>query len=185
MLDGLSPYVSLGARTFEQSPVRPDTGVAAGDFQRQANLRINIDLVDLRVVTPNVAAQATFAQVRTALNGVAETFNLPELSRVTPDFFSPEATAGRIIDFARGFLDEATTATQYNDIYQSVLAGVEAGFAEARTVLDARDSLKGEVAATVDDIERIVNAGLARLAEAPAELKPASVTSVTLLEPNS
>lgn len=180
MLDGISPFVSLGSRIFQQSPVTPDSGVRAGGFQRQANLRINIDLVDVQVVTPNLAAQATFAQVRGSLATVASDFNLSQPGDVDPNFFSNESVAGRIIDFARGFLNEATTAAEYNDIYDQVVAGVEAGFSEARSVLDSRGSLKGPVAETVNEIERLVNASLTRLAETPGGLAPASVTSVIL-----
>lgn len=183
VLTGLSSLTSLGFRVFEQSPLTPDTGLRAGAIQRQVNLRLNIDLVDTQVVSPTTTAGATLAQVRGALQTVADDFNLPALSNSVPDNLTPTAVAGRIVDYARSFLDQARTATQYDDIYDAVLEGIDAGFAQAQEILEDLGALSGQNLQTIDETRQLVDSAIARLADAPETLRPASVISVTLPDP--
>jgi len=180
VLTGLSSLTSLGFRVFDQSPLTPDTGVRAGAIQRQVNLRLDIDLIDVQVVSPTTASRTTLAQVRGALQTVADDFNLPALSNTVPDSLTPTAVAGRIVDYARSFLDQASTVTEYNDIYEAVLEGIDAGFAQAPDILDELIALNGENLQTIDETRQLVDSAVARLADAPEGLLPASVVSVTL-----
>ena len=171
--------VLLGSR-FIQTPTVPDSGVDAGVAQREARVRLGVDLVELSTVSPSEAARNTFTRLAEQLEGVAENLNLSRATPAIPDPLSPEQVASNILTFARGFLDQARTPSEYEQVFAEIEAGVAAGFEQAREAIDAIGQLTGEVAETVDDTERLVLNGLERLSSVPADLNPPSVASVTI-----
>lgn len=86
--------------------------------------------------------------------------------------FSPEATAGRIVDFATAFFanyqenhpdmadDEAL------DGFMDVIGGaIQQGFDEARDILDGLQVLEGDVADGIDQTFQLIQQGLADFRE--------------------
>ncbi|WP_188745294.1 DUF5610 domain-containing protein [Marinobacterium zhoushanense] len=117
--------------------------------------------------SPNGQRQA----IDTLLGKLAE--NIPEmgsdeLKALNGADFTPEKVATRISDFVAAGLASAAqrgaSDEQLKKLYQSALEGAEAGFAEAREVLDQLGVLQGAIAAQVDETETATRDALAAIA---------------------
>jgi len=166
-----------------QTPTVTETGVAAGSVQREAQLRLSADVINIQAQNETSASRATFLRVSASLNLVANDLNLPEANVLSPDEFTPDAVAARILDFSSQFLDQARTVEEFNDIFREVEAGIAAGIEQARESLDSVNALTGPVEEAVDEIEQLLSAGLERLATPPDNLSPTSVLSVRIPAP--
>ena len=85
---------------------------------------------------------------------------------------SPEATAGRILDFSLGLfslyqqqhpeLNEQEQAEKFSEI---IGGGIDTGFSEAREILDGLGVLEGEIAENIDKTYNIIQEELAAFRE--------------------
>nr|WP_281419288.1 DUF5610 domain-containing protein [Marinobacterium ramblicola] len=91
-----------------------------------------------------------------------------ELKALNGADFTPEKVAARISDFVAAGLAAAAqrgaSDEHLKQMYQSAIEGAEAGFAQARDVLDQLGVLQGEVAAQVDETESATRDALAAIA---------------------
>ncbi|MCL2917991.1 DUF5610 domain-containing protein [Shewanella litorisediminis] len=85
---------------------------------------------------------------------------------------SPEATAGRIVDFATQFFsvyqsqNSSQSFEQQLEGFMGVIGGaIDQGFKEARDILDGLKVLEGDIAAGVDKTYDLVQQGLKDFAE--------------------
>ncbi|EJN01216.1 DUF5610 domain-containing protein [Herbaspirillum sp. YR522] len=81
---------------------------------------------------------------------------------------SPEATAGRIVDFITNMFGlfkqnnvDQDDSTNVDDYMSLVLKGVDQGFKEARGILDGLKVLNGDIASNIDKTYELVQKSLA------------------------
>ncbi|MEH6824358.1 MAG: DUF5610 domain-containing protein [Motiliproteus sp.] len=101
--------------------------------------------------------------------------------------FTPKKVAGRITDFVEMGLEQARRSgkseAEVDTLRQQAVAGIQKGFAEARSILSNMNLLSDDIAATIDDTLKQTLTGLEGLA--PAATQPAlsgSRTSVLAAE---
>ena len=166
---------------FVQTPTATEFGVQAGSVQREAQVRLSADLINIQSQTVTSASRLTFLRVADSLNLAASDLNLPEVSVLSPNSFTPDAVAGRLVDFADQLLSQARNTQQFDDIASELEAALAAGFESTRDALSETDSLSGPVDEAVNEIEALVNAGFERLVNNPPEnLFPTTVISTVL-----
>lgn len=74
--------------------------------------------------------------------------------------FTPEATAGRILEFVGSRIDRAADGEQRSALMEQARAGIERGFEEARDVLQGLGVLQGRIAEDVDRTYDLIQDGL-------------------------
>jgi len=78
--------------------------------------------------------------------------------------FSPEAVAGRILDFVESSIEQrAGSAIEAQSLLQQAREGIAQGFAEARDILNALSKNSEEIDTRVDNTENLIFQGLDRL----------------------
>ncbi len=110
---------------------------------------------------------------RTALEAINEELapymgnNAVQNSVATGMDYSPEATAGRIVDFATQFFSVYQQQNrglafedQLNGFMNIIGGAIDQGFGEAKDILDRLQVLNGDVAAGVDETYQHVQSGL-------------------------
>lgn len=107
-----------------------------------------------------VVLNRAYEELRTAVGAAREELGIPEGAVIDT---SPEATAGRIADFALGFFDKYAENNglenneegrqQYADF---IGAAINQGIAEARDILTSLSALNGEVDANIDQTASLV-----------------------------
>ncbi|MEM7522876.1 MAG: hypothetical protein AAF360_03775, partial [Pseudomonadota bacterium] len=94
-LESLNAFLLQSRLT--QTPTATETGVVAGSVQREAQVRLSADVITVQAQDEASASRATFLRVGAALNLAAEDLNLPSADLLSPDSFTPDAVAGRLV----------------------------------------------------------------------------------------
>lgn len=100
--------------------------------------------------------------------------------------FTPDKVATRITDFVEMGLEQARrggkSEADIDALRQQAIAGIQKGFAEARSILDNMNLLTEEVAATLDDTLKQTLSGLEGLLPATSQPISGARTSVLAAE---
>ena len=111
------------------------------EMGNQINLSIDIDIK---------------SKTQKAMDAYAKSIDDSKIDKRDDDYYSPEKTAQRIVDFAAGFLNSFKTNhsedkadKQINDFYNLALEAIDKGFSDAQDILGA---LYGEKAEKTQDI---------------------------------
>ncbi len=77
-----------------------------------------------------------------------------------PSDWTPEAVAGRILNFAQQFLKATDTAEKYNSVLAEVEKGIKAGLDQAKDTLESFQMLNGTIAENVSATESLLYQGI-------------------------
>ena len=140
----------------------------ANEASQQGSNVVRVDLAASIEFTQTRAAGLTETRIRAWVEASVESVDAnPDASATNPSRnlpdFSPEAVAARILNFAKGFLDQAESQEQYDYLVSEIDRGIQAGLAEARQVLDSLGALNGQIADDVDQTEGLLLSGVERL----------------------
>lgn len=101
---------------------------------------------------------------QTLTNRVAGFVPANEVENKSNNNFSPEAVAGRILDFVESSIKlRAGSDIEAQSLLQQAREGITQGFAEARDILSAIPNISEDVNSRVDDTENLIFEGLDRL----------------------
>ncbi|WP_018872486.1 DUF5610 domain-containing protein [Thioalkalivibrio sp. ALJ16] len=157
-----------------------DTPVAASNRTIPASLRAGSEGPGAGPAGgPSAATRSLTALQNQLLHQLAQ--HLPgqspgSLKRLDANDFTPEKVAERIVGFVELGLAHArargASEAELGKLKEQAVAGVEQGFREAREILSGLNLLNGQIAADVDETERLIFAGLEELRTDPMATMP-------------
>lgn len=149
-IDAQFSAFSLSSQTSTSQPVTTKTGDV---------LQLGASSISL-FESSNIVLERAFEQLRAVVSDARAELGIPEDTTLD---LSPEATAGRIADFALGFfgnfldnhpeLDGDGARAAFVDL---IGPAIEQGISEARGILGALSALSGETTGLIDSISSIV-----------------------------
>ncbi|MBT4837986.1 MAG: DUF5610 domain-containing protein [Methylococcales bacterium] len=144
-------------------------------YKAELNQQIISASVDVSISSGSQPMSLLFKSVETEMQSAikAELENAPvegakkSLDIAEEDDYSPEATAGRIVEMATAFfpaykeqhpeLDDETALDRFMEV---IGKGIDTGFEDAKKILGGLEEFKGEVADNVDKTYDLVQNGL-------------------------
>jgi hypothetical protein len=172
--------MSISALSQDAVHPRNEAGLTPGGTAAKARGQLNVSIVQASLTVSIDAGNEPLALLyKSAITSINEElqadFGENAIQNAVGQDNSPEGTAGRIVSLATAFYDayrqqkggddnEATRSA----FIETIRAGVERGFKEARGILEGLKVLQGDIAANIDKTYELVQQGLDAFLKPPA-----------------
>lgn len=158
--------------TAADSSNKTDSTKSASSSIADSKQQLNLSIIQASLVSISSQNDPLSLVYKSAIENINEalkpTLGNNAIQNASTQDNSPEATAGRIVSLTTGLFDlykksypnedESTVLDRFTKVIQS---GVDAGFKEARGMLDGLGVLNGSIASNIDKTYDLVTKGLA------------------------